>query len=231
MTEVRQAGPERTPDGRRLRWAEHRVQRRAAFVAAGAVAVDEHGPDASAEQIAAAAGVSRTVLYRYFRDREDLRQAIADHVVNAIVDSVVPHLALGRDSTPRQIIGSAVGVIVGWFDEHPNLYFFLRARRTGLDAVENTLADRVSDLLRVVLLLLGLDEARAEPNAFAIVGMVESIGAWWLARRTLSREQVTEVVCDGIWHLLDGTARASGVALRYDEPLPWNQLESSGAGA
>jgi len=82
-----------------------------------------------------------------------------------------------------------------------------------------------------VLLLLGLDEARAEPNAFAIVGMVESIGAWWLARRTLSREQVTEVVCDGIWHLLDGTARASGVALRYDEPLPWNQLESSGAGA
>ena len=223
VTEVRTPGPERAPDGRRLRWADHRVQRRAAFVAAGALAVDQHGPDASAEQIAAAAGVSRTVLYRYFRDREDLRQAIADQVVSAIVDSVVPHLTLGRDSTPRQIIGSAVGVIIGWLDEHPNLYLFLRARRSGLDAVENTLADRVSELLKVVLLLLGLDEARAEPSAFAIVGMVESVGAWWLAKRTLSREQVTQVVCDGIWHLLDGTARASGVALGYDTPLPWNQ--------
>ncbi|MDT4960544.1 MAG: hypothetical protein QOF87_191, partial [Pseudonocardiales bacterium] len=48
MTEDIQArrGPdERAPDGRRVRWTEHRAQRRAAFVAAGAVAIDAYGPE------------------------------------------------------------------------------------------------------------------------------------------------------------------------------------------
>ena len=213
-------------DGRRLRWAKHRTDRRAAFVAAGARAVDEYGPEASAEQIAAVAGVSRTVLYRYFRDREDLRQAVADHIVTAVIDSVTPHIALTPTATPREIIGSAVEVIFGWFDEHPNLYFFLRSRRNGpgLDAVENTLADRISELLKLVLVLFGLDAEQAEPGAFGIVGMVESVGSWWLARRTMTREKVTTVVCEAIWNLLEGTARANGLAVGYDEPLPWNQL-------
>ncbi|MGH8961106.1 MAG: TetR/AcrR family transcriptional regulator [Jatrophihabitantaceae bacterium] len=221
------AAPDRAPDGRRSRWAAHRVQRRAAFVAAGAVAIDEHGPDASAEQIADAAGVSRTVLYRYFRDREDLRSAIADHVVTAVVDSVLPHIVVGPESTPRSVITSTVGVIVGWFDEHPNLYFFLRSRRNGpgLQAVENTLADRVSELLKLVLVPFGLDAEQAEPGAYGIVGMVESIGSWWLARRTMSRAKITAVLCEAIWNLLDGTARRNGVVIGYDVPLPWDRLK------
>jgi AcrR family transcriptional regulator len=220
--------PSRAPDGRRLRWAEHRTQRRAAFVAAGAAAVDEHGPDASAEQIAEAAGVSRTVLYRYFRDREDLRSAIADHVVTAVVESVLPHIAIGPESTPRSVITSTVEVIVGWFDEHPNLYYFLRSRRNGpgLQAVENTLADRVSELLKVVLVMFGVDAEQAEPGAYGIVGMVESIGSWWLAKRTMSRARITAVVCEAIWNLLDGTARTNGIELGYDDPLPWDRLAS-----
>ena len=86
--------PSARADGRRSRWTEHRAQRRAAFVAAGAAAIDRFGAEASAEQIADAAGVSRTVLYRYFRDREDLRQAIADQVATTVIDSVVPQLAV-----------------------------------------------------------------------------------------------------------------------------------------
>ena len=100
MTEHIQAerGPdEQAPDGRRLRWIEHRAQRRAAFVTAGTVAIDRYGPEASAEQIAEAAGVSRTVLYRYFRDREDLRQAIADEAVAALVASLLPKLQLSAE--------------------------------------------------------------------------------------------------------------------------------------
>jgi AcrR family transcriptional regulator len=216
----------RRADGRRLRWADHRVTRRAAFVAAGTAAIDQHGPDASAEQIAAAAGVSRTVLYRYFRDREDLRNAIADHVVNAVIDSVVPHIAITTESTPRQIITSTVDVIVGWFDEHPNLYFFLRSRRNGpgLDSVENTLADRVAELLKVVLVLFGLDAEQAEPGAYGIVGLVESTGSWWLAKRSMSRAKITAVICDAIWNLLYGTAHRKGIEVDYDKPLPFERL-------
>src|SRR5206468_5002044 len=197
---------------RRLRWTEHRAQRRTAFVAAGVEAIDRYGPGASAEQIAEVAGVSRTVLYRYFRDREDLRQAIADHIVRAVVDSVLPKLQLSPESTPRDVITAAIGVIVGWLDEHPNLYHFLRSRRTGasLDSVEGTLADNVAALLKSMMMIFGIDSEQAEPGAYGIVGFVESAGSWWLQNRTMSRERFTSVASAGVWHLLEGTARDFG---------------------
>jgi AcrR family transcriptional regulator len=212
----------RPPDGRRLRWGDHRSQRRTAFVTAGAAAVDLHGADVSAEQIAEAAGVSRTVLYRYFRDREDLRQAIAEHVATSVVDSVLPALKITAASTPRDVIESVISVIVGWLDQHPNLYYFLRNRRNGtsLESVENTLADQVAALLKMFLMFFGIDADKAEPGAYGIVGLVESTGSWWLTRRTISPEKLTEILCGGVWNLLEGTARANGVTISYDDPLP-----------
>jgi AcrR family transcriptional regulator len=214
------------PDGRRLRWTEHRAQRRDAFVAAGIQAVDTFGPAASAEQVAAVAGVSRTVLYRYFRDREDLRTAIADNVVRAVVDSVLPKLAIRPSATPHEIIRSAVDVIMGWLDEHPNLYHFLRSRRTGasLDSVEGTLADNVAALLKTMMVLFGIDNQKAEPGAYGIVGFVEAVGSWWLEHREISRDRITDQITLGVWHLLEGTAREFGVALGFDEPLPLGAL-------
>jgi AcrR family transcriptional regulator len=220
-------------DGRRLRWAEHRAQRRAKFVEAGVAAVDEHGPDASAEQIAAVARVSRTVLYRYFRDRDDLRGAIADEIVQAVLASVLPKLDLTPASTPREVISAAVGEIVGWLDEHPNLYFFLRSRRTGLtsslEQVENTLADSIAGILKMLMLLFGIEGEEAEPGAYGIVGFVESAGAWWLQHRSMSRERFTEVVSAGVWNLLEGTARTYGVQIGYDDPLPLGAPTVEGA--
>lgn len=213
-------------DGRRVRWNDHRAQRRASFVEAGAAAIDEWGPAASAEQIADSAGVSRTVLYRYFRDREDLRKAIADHLVQAIVDSVLPKLDIGPQSTPREIITAAIEVIVGWLDEHPNLYRFLRGRRDGaLDSVETTLADSIAALLKMLMMFFGIEGEEAEPGAYGIVGLVEATGGWWLDHRELmSRERVTDLISGGVWHLLDGTARAHGIVLNYDDPLPTGVL-------
>src|SRR4051794_10075365 len=217
-------------DGRRLRWTQHRADRRAGFVAAGADAIDLHGPEASAEQIAELAGVSRTVLYRYFRDREDLRQAIADRIVRAVVDSVLPALQIRPEATPREIITGAVGVIVGWLDEHPTLYHFLRSRRTGatLDSVEGTLADNVAALLKTLMVVLGIDSEQADPGAYGIVGFVESAGSWWLQHRTMSRERITEVTAAGVWHLLEGTARDFGLQLEFDEPLPLGAFSTEG---
>ena len=220
---MRETVPKAAPevDGRRSRWTAHRTQRRSAFVAAGVAAIDAHGPSASAEQIADEAGVSRSVLYRYFRDKDDLHKAIADQIVGEVIDSVLPHLAITPQSTPRTLIASAIGVIIGWLDEHPNLYGFLRERRSGsIEMVESTLADRIAGLLQMLMMFFGIDSEDAEPGAYGIVGFVESAGAWWLAKRTMSRERFTESVCQAVWHLLEGTARANGVQVAYDEPLP-----------
>ena len=58
-------------DGRTTRWDAHRDQRRAELVLAAVRAIDQHGPDAGIADIAAEAGVSRPVLYRYFADKDD----------------------------------------------------------------------------------------------------------------------------------------------------------------
>lgn len=216
--------PDASSDGRRLRWAQHRAQRREAFVTAGAAAIDRFGTAASAEQIAEVAGVSRTVLYRYFRDREDLRQAIADQVVQDVLSSVLPKLRLSPASTPRTLIAAAVGTIVGWLDEHPNLYYFLRSRASSLDSVETTLADHVAAILKLMMMFFGMPGEAAEPGAYGIVGFVEAAGAWWLTSRSMPREQFTALLCTGVWHLLDGTARDHGVAVEYDKPLPLGAL-------
>ena len=226
-----ESGEPASTDGRRLRWTEHRAQRRAGFVAAGASAIDEHGPTASAEQIADAAGVSRTVLYRYFRDREDLRQAIAEHVARAVLESVLPKLQVTARSTPREVITATISVIVGWLDEHPNLYYFLRGRNDGssLYSVETTLADHVAMLLKLLMMTFGMNGAEAAPGAYGVVGFVEASGSWWLQHRTMSREEFTRTVCTGIWHLLEGTARDHGISISYDEPLPLGALTMQGS--
>jgi AcrR family transcriptional regulator len=220
----------RPTDGRSLRWVQHRAERRAAFVAAGVQAMDQFGPDAHAEQIAEAAGVSRTVLYRYFRDREDLREAIAEHIINSVVQSVLPHLVLTPTATPKQVITSTTGEIISWFDEHPNLYFFLRSRRNGpgLANVEATLADRIAALLKMFLVLFGLNIQLAEPAAFGIVGLVESSCEWWLSKREISRDEFTRFVASGIWYILDGHARENGIVVGYDDPLPLGPPELTG---
>lgn len=215
-------------DGRRLRWAKHRAERRAAFVAAGAAAVDAHGPGVHAEQIADVAGVSRTVLYRYFKDKDDLRQAIADDIVGQVIASVMPRLVLDAESTPRDVITSTTATIIGWFDEHPNFYAFLREQQSSLGAVETTLADRVAYLLKGLMIFFGIEADQAEPGAYGLVGFVESSCAWWLSHRdlpgTMTRERFADSVCQAIWYMLEGFARASGITIGYDDPLPFAAL-------
>src|SRR3982751_4109676 len=81
--------PKPRDDRRSSRWDEPRETRRAELVAAAVAAIDEHGPGASIAEIAASAGVSKPVLYRYFTDKDDLYRAVgkwgADHVMERVV--------------------------------------------------------------------------------------------------------------------------------------------------
>ncbi|MGC5048264.1 TetR/AcrR family transcriptional regulator [Micrococcus porci] len=67
-------------DGRSARWDRHRQDRRVSLVRAARAAVHELGPTASMDEIAAHAGTSKSVFYRYFGDRAGLRQAVAERV-------------------------------------------------------------------------------------------------------------------------------------------------------
>src|SRR3546814_16500714 len=66
----------KTPDGRASRWDDHREQRRTQLVDAAIIAIDRLGHQAGIADIAAEAGVSKAVLYRYFADKSVLHAAV-----------------------------------------------------------------------------------------------------------------------------------------------------------
>src|ERR1700710_2757800 len=73
------------PDGRRARWTEHRRARREELVGAAGGAVRAGGPDFAVDDVARGAGVSKTVIYRYFSDKDELVDAVLDRIAGAIL--------------------------------------------------------------------------------------------------------------------------------------------------
>ncbi|MBE9373732.1 TetR/AcrR family transcriptional regulator [Saccharopolyspora sp. HNM0983] len=73
---------------------EHREQMHERLFAALAELLDERGYDAlSLADVAARAGVSRTAMYNYFKDKETLLLAHTDHETRRYVDRLVRELA------------------------------------------------------------------------------------------------------------------------------------------
>lgn len=216
----------RPADGRRDRWNAHRVRRRAALVNAGVNAIDAHGPDASAEDIAAAAGASRTVLYRYFRDKEDLRSAVAARVVELLLQELAPPLCSGQ--TAHQIIDGTLEAFTAWVAAHPRLYDFLRQRGASggpdLGDVQAAMADQLAALLRGVMAGFGVRDRLAEPAAQCVVGMVERTTSWWMHTGRISRRDLVEHLRSAVWDVINGELTRADVVLGPDDPLPGTVL-------
>jgi len=75
-------------DGRSRRWDEHREARRTALLGCAVEAIDASGPRLTVETAAACADVSRTIVHRYFADRDGLGDAVAEHLRDAMLEVV-----------------------------------------------------------------------------------------------------------------------------------------------
>jgi AcrR family transcriptional regulator len=201
-------------DRRRTRWAAHREQRREVLIRAALEAFYRHGADVDMAQVAAAAGVSKPVLYRYFADKAQLWLAVGDHVAQQVVDAVVPAIAQVREE--RSFVAAAVDAYLAEIENQPDLYGFLM-RQSGLTGGHNLVAkasERVAaELARAIgdrLRAVGLDSGAAEPWAYGLVGFVTTVGDWWLSRgRPMSRAALTEYVATLMWQGFDGVRAAA----------------------
>ena len=80
------AKPEDTGDARRDRWSAHREQRRGEFIAAALRVLDKQGPELmTMDAVAAEAGVTKPVLYRYFSDKTALVAALGEQDRKSVV--------------------------------------------------------------------------------------------------------------------------------------------------
>src|SRR3569833_940732 len=72
-------------DGRRTRRTEHRRARREELGAAAVEAGRRAGPDFAVDDVAREAHVSKTVIYRYFSDKDELIAAVLERISGAVL--------------------------------------------------------------------------------------------------------------------------------------------------
>ncbi len=208
-----------------MRWQAHREGRRKALIDAAIRAVRTHGANAGMDQIAAEAGTSKPVVYRYFTDKADLYLAVGQRVAQGLVDRITA--AVDGQPDGRAMVAGGVDAYLRVIEEEPELYRFV-VHHTLLDhPVENDpvadyssmlgtyISRQLGDLMRSV----GLDSGAAEPWGFGLVGLVRAAGEWWLERQSMSRQALADYLTGLIWSGLSGAYAAAGIAVDPQPPI------------
>jgi AcrR family transcriptional regulator len=207
---------DRQRDGRSARWDAHRELRRAELIGAAITAIAHHGPDVDMGQVAAVAGVTKPVLYRYFADKAELFTAVGDQVARNVLAAVTPAIARVREE--RALVAATIDAYLGAIDGQPELYAFMMSRadmpgvRRLVQRSSQTIAAGLARVIGDRLRSLGLDSGPAEPWAYGMVGMVQSVGDWWMSHgRPMSREALTDYLTTLLWEGLVGVRRVADV--------------------
>ncbi|MEU8092223.1 TetR/AcrR family transcriptional regulator [Micromonospora sp. LHW51205] len=214
-------GPDPSPEpspprsgGRRDRWAEHREQRRQELIAAAVQALLRHGPNVDMDQVAATAGVSKPVLYRYFADKAQLWLAVSEVVAARVVAAVAPAVEQVREE--RALVEATIDAYLSVVEFEPSLYRFL-VHESGHPGIQQVVAGTsrqvATGLARVIgdrLRALGLDAGPAEPWAYGLVGFVQAVGDWWTTHgQPIHRSALTEYLTTLLWSGIEGVRRGA----------------------
>ena len=171
------------------------------------------------EEIAAAAGTSKSIVYRYFSDKTGLQIAVAELVVSQIQGALEGVLRVAP--TPREGLRAMVAVYLEMIESSPNVYAFVT--RNGSVESGGPLGHFLDSVTALVAapFARGLTEestgrarrpedgpdasrvALAEAWAAGAVGFVRGSGEWWMAHRdepgTPDREEITAQVAAWLW--------------------------------
>jgi AcrR family transcriptional regulator len=199
------------PDGRRARWTEHRRARREELVGAAVEAVRVAGPDFAVEDVARGAGVSKTVIYRYFSDKDELVDAVLERISGGILlPRLLGELAVERPDAAR--LRAVVAAFVQLIEDEPALYRFAYAHagRSGradlVAATEREIAEALGAMMGQRLADAGRPTSPAMTWAYGVVGMVQLTAHWWSGTRSVPAAelvaQLTALATGGLGTLL-----------------------------
>src|SRR5580692_7346855 len=162
--------PASKTDGRKRRWHQHKVERRNELVDGTIVAIRRHGRYLSMDEIAAEIGVSKTVLYRYFVDKNDLTTAVMRRIAQT---TLIPNMAAALTSNLDGIdlTRAVIRVYVDTVADEPEPYRFVMANSSASKSKviadsERIIARMIAVMLRRRMQQAGLDTGGVEPWAY-----------------------------------------------------------------
>ncbi len=212
-------------DGRKRRWHRHKVERRTELVDGALDAIRGRGRDISMDEIAAEIGVSKTVLYRYFVDKNDLTTAV---MMRFAQTTLIPNMAAALSSNldgfdlTREIIRVYVDTVAA----EPEPYRFVMANSSAsknkvVADSEQIIARMLAVMLRRRMQVAGMDTAGVEPWAFLIVGGVREATHSWMSHPRMSSDELIDYLTMLCWSALCGIVEVGGSLQRFrSEPHP-----------
>jgi AcrR family transcriptional regulator len=226
-TDGHQARPR--PDGRSTRWDDHRAQRKATLVREARRAVHELGPGASMDEIAAIAGTSKSIFYRYFDDKAGLRLAVAESVVRGMHRRLAE--AAHEAPTPNAALRAMVRTYLQTIESSPNVYWFVTRTAIGGNESDDGCTEALGAYLDSVITLVadpfaqaaGVPATTAAAWAAGAVGFVRGSGEWWLAHSRAeghARDELVEQVTAWLWTGPVGVLHHDGAATRRPADAP-----------
>lgn len=193
-----------------------RSARREALLDAAVAAVEAHGDRVTMTAMAAEAGVTKPVLYRYFGDRAGLYEALAARFAAGLLDRLRPELDGGVAG--RHAVEASVEAYLCYVESHRALYRFLvwRLPTTSPDGqglvrgFVHRVAAEISDALGPALRAAGVPAANVELVAFGVTGTVQLAGEVWLERGSMPRRQAVAQLSELLWRGLASVGDAAG---------------------
>ncbi|GJO51855.1 TetR/AcrR family transcriptional regulator [Mycobacterium marinum] len=212
-------------DGRKRRWHQHKVERRNELVDGTIVAIRRHGRFLSMDEIAAEIGVSKTVLYRYFVDKNDLTTAV---MMRFAQTTLIPNMAAALSSNldgfdlAREIIRVYVETVAA----EPEPYRFVMANSSASKSKviadsERIIARMLAVMLRRRMAEAGMDTGGVEPWAYLIVGGVQLATHSWMSDPRMTSDELIDYLTMLSWSALCGIVEAGGSLEKFrDQPHP-----------
>lgn len=154
------------------------------------------------EQVAAAAGVTRPLLYKHFSSKRELHLTLLEQHRDALLERLAD--GLGQ---PGPLAERMPRVADSWFayvEENPFAWFMLFRDTTGDPEIQAFYREMQATARSALAALiraepeLDLPEERIEPTAEFFRSAMTGLALWWAEHPTLSRALVVDVVVGAI---------------------------------
>ncbi len=185
---------------RRMSSAERRSQ---LIEVSRAIFAEKGVEGATVEEIAAAAKVSKPVIYEHFGGKEGLYAVVVDREMAALLSLITSSLTTGR---PRARAEQAAIAFLTYIETRSDGFQIL-VRDSTVGAQSGSFATLISDIASEVENIFvaefaarGFDPKMAPMYSQMLVGMVALTGQWWLDTRWPSRDVVAAHLVNLAWN-------------------------------
>lgn len=176
------------------------------LLAAAAQVIRVQGPDATMDDIAAGASVTKPILYRTIGDKAALMTALSESLIDQIDQSVQTASDAARD--PQSAFESAIRGYLTAVEADRNLFLFVNSGAPGTEPfrrlVDRSAASMIT-VFDVARTRAGLDPRGAESWAWAIVGALQVVTTMWLRDEHRDLDLIVDDVSQLLWSGLGPT--------------------------